>query len=186
MHVHVHVQQLANENASHWFDYDFDRLVTMYRHINKITISIALLQFFSEKNLFLQLHCISPSPKDILCYDDFFCLFGVFRPTQEFFTHLETSPLPVKVCKLTNARHTRPLSSEVSLLCHTYWHTGHPFIMVFFEDPWHSHLMPSIWQWNCHYLFFNDLGLLRLGFELPTFRLRSERSYPLRHRRVQT
>ena len=29
----------------------------------------------------------------------FICLFGVFRPTREFFTHLETSPLPVKGCK---------------------------------------------------------------------------------------
>ena len=28
-----------------------------------------------------------------------YSLFGVFRPTQEFFTHLETSPLPVKGCK---------------------------------------------------------------------------------------
>ena len=26
-------------------------------------------------------------------------LFGVFCPTQEFFTHLETSPLPLKGCK---------------------------------------------------------------------------------------
>ena len=28
-----------------------------------------------------------------------FCLFGVFRPTREFFTHMEKSPLPVKGCK---------------------------------------------------------------------------------------
>ena len=27
------------------------------------------------------------------------CLFEVFRPTREFFTHMETSPLPVKGCK---------------------------------------------------------------------------------------
>ena len=26
----------------------------------------------------------------------FVCLFGVYRPTQEFFTHMETSPFPVK------------------------------------------------------------------------------------------
>ena len=32
----------------------------------------------------------------------FVCVFGVYRPTQEFFTHtcIETSPLPVKVCKV--------------------------------------------------------------------------------------
>ena len=27
------------------------------------------------------------------------CLFVVYRPTREFFTHMETSPLPVKGCK---------------------------------------------------------------------------------------
>ena len=27
------------------------------------------------------------------------CFFGVYRPTREFFTHMETSPLPVKGCK---------------------------------------------------------------------------------------
>ena len=30
---------------------------------------------------------------------EFVCLFGVFHPTREFFTHMETSPLPVKGCK---------------------------------------------------------------------------------------
>ena len=29
----------------------------------------------------------------------FVCLFGVYRPTREFFTQMETSPLPVKCCK---------------------------------------------------------------------------------------
>ena len=69
-----------------------------------------------------------------------------------------------------------------SLVCHTYRDTGHPFIMVISEDPWHSHLMPSFSQWSCHYCF-NDLDLSRLGFEQPTFPLRGERSYPLRQRR---
>ena len=29
----------------------------------------------------------------------FVCLCGVYRPTREFITHMETSPLPVKGCK---------------------------------------------------------------------------------------
>ena len=29
----------------------------------------------------------------------FVCLLGVYLPTREFFTHMETSPLPVKGCK---------------------------------------------------------------------------------------
>ena len=39
------------------------------------------------------------------------------------------------------------------LACHTYCDMGHPFIMVIFEDPWHSHLLQSVGQLNCHYLF---------------------------------
>ena len=31
-----------------------------------------------------------------LLVDWFVCLFKVFRPTREFFTHFETSPLPMK------------------------------------------------------------------------------------------
>ena len=104
----------------------------------------------------------------------FVCLFGVLR-------HMETAPLQV----LTHTRHSCPLSSEDSLVCHTYWVTGHPFIMVISEDnypkdPWHSNLLPSVWQWSCNYLL-NDLGLSRLEFENPTFRMRGERSNRLRH-----
>ena len=44
----------------------------------------------------------------------------------------------------TYARHLLPLSSEGSLVCHTYCDTGHPFIMVISEDPWHSHLLLSV------------------------------------------
>ena len=64
---------------------------------------------------------------------------------------------------LTYARHSR-LSSEGSWACHTNCDTGHPFIMVIAEDPWHSHLMPSVKQWSCHYLF------LRLGSVAPSIR----------------
>ena len=65
-----------------------------------------------------------------------FCLvfFLVYRPTREFFTHMETLPLQI----LTYARHSRPLSSEGSLACQTYCDKGHPFIMVISEDPWVS------------------------------------------------
>ena len=83
---------------------------------------------------------------------------------------------------LTYAQHFWPLSSEGSLACHTYYDTGHPFIMVISEDPWHSHLMSSVWQWSCYYLF-KDFDLSRLGFEHQTFCLQDERSNPLRHHR---
>ena len=35
---------------------------------------------------------------------------------------------------------------------HLLWH-GTFGIMVISEDPWHSHLMPSVWQWSYHYFF---------------------------------
>ena len=66
---------------------------------------------------------------------------------------METSPLPVKGC-ITLPRHLRSLSSEGSLAYHTYCDTGHPFIMVISEYPWHSYLLPYVWQCTCHYLYF--------------------------------
>ena len=109
----------------------------------------------------------------------FACLFGVFRPTREFFTHLETSPLPVKGCKCWPMLGTFD-HRAVRVL--TYRDTGHPFIMVISEDTWHSHLAPIGGSGAVTSCFF-DLCLSRLGFEHPTLRLRGERSNPLRHRR---
>ena len=63
-------------------------------------------------------------------------------------------------------------------VAHLLWH-GASVIMVRSKDPWHSHLLPSVWQRSC----LNALGLSRLGFEHRTFRLRGKRSYPLRHGR---
>ena len=43
----------------------------------------------------------------------------------------------------------RSLSSEGVL---EYFDTRHPFITVISEVLWHSHLLPSVWKWSCHYL----------------------------------
>ena len=51
------------------------------------------------------------------------CMFGVC-PTREFFTHIETSPLPVKGCKFLLMLGSRPMSSEGTLACHTYYDTS--------------------------------------------------------------
>ena len=63
---------------------------------------------------------------------------------------------------------------------HTYCDTVHPFIMVVSEDPWVSHLLPSIWQRGCHYLF---LRLISVAAEIRTFNLlhARQRSNRLRH-----
>ena len=47
----------------------------------------------------------------------------------------------LQIC--TYARHSWSLSSEGSSACHTYCDTGHPFIMVIYEDHWHSYLLLS-------------------------------------------
>ena len=60
----------------------------------------------------------------------YFCLCGALRPTGEFSLmwrrhHYRGEGLQI----LTYARHLLPLSSNGSLACHTYYDTGHPFIM---------------------------------------------------------
>ena len=51
---------------------------------------------------------------------------------------------------LTYTRHSWQLGSKGSLTCHTYCDTGHLFIMVISEDPWHSHLLLCAWQRSLH------------------------------------
>ena len=110
-----------------------------------------------------------------------FCFFVVFHPSRECFTHMETSPIASEgLQNLTYDWHLWPLNSEGSLTCHIYCETGHPSMMVIFEDPWHSHLLLSAYQWSCHCLFF-DIGLSQMGIEHLSFHLRGERSNQLRH-----
>ena len=70
----------------------------------------------------------------------FVCLFGVFRPTRGFFTHMETSPSLVKGCEFWPVLgiHGHWAVHVGSLTCHTYCDTRHPFIIVISEDLWHT------------------------------------------------
>ena len=61
------------------------------------------------------------------------------------------------------------------LTCHTHCNTGLPYIMVISEDPWHSHVMPSVWQWNCHNRFL-QLRSVATGDRTSISRIRIERS----------
>ena len=90
-----------------------------------------------------------------------FCLFVCFLSHSRIF-YLTITVKGLQI--LTNARNSWPLSSEGSLACHTYCDTGYPCIMVISEDPRHSHihLLLSIWQWSCHYLFL-QLGSVAAG-----------------------
>ena len=75
----------------------------------------------------------------------FACLF--FSSHSRFFhSYGDVTITDERMQILTYVRHLWPLSSEGSLACQTFCDTGHPFIMVISEDPWHSHLLPSVWQ----------------------------------------
>ena len=39
-------------------------------------------------------------------------------------------------------------------VCDSYCDTDQPFIMVISDDPWHSHLLPSVWQWSLSFYVF--------------------------------
>ena len=69
----------------------------------------------------------------------FVCLFVYLKfiefivPLENFFTHMQTiagEGLQI----LTYTRHSWPLSSGGSLMCHTYCDTGNTLIMVISED----------------------------------------------------
>ena len=59
-------------------------------------------------------------------------LFGIFRPTREFFTHMETVIITgenLQILTYMYVRHSWPLNSEDSLACHTCCDMGHPCII---------------------------------------------------------
>ena len=111
----------------------------------------------------------------------FFVCVGVFVSLENFHSYGDVTITGEGLQILTYARHSWSLSSEGSLACPTYCDTGQPFIMVNPEYPWHSHLLPSFWQWSCLYLFLR-LRSTVAGIRRPNFRLRSERSNRLSHR----
>jgi hypothetical protein len=82
-------------------------------------------------------------------------LFTVLRPAQEFFTYMETLPLPVKGCKIwAYARRSGPLSREGSLSCHTCCDKGPRFFRSHRKDrPIQSPLTTHEGMWR---IYFNS------------------------------
>ena len=65
------------------------------------------------------------------------CLFvylGFSVPLENFHSFGDVNITGEGLQILTYARRSWPMSSERSLACHTYFDTGHPFIMVISED----------------------------------------------------
>ena len=71
-------------------------------------------------------------------------LYGIYR----VLFVLEPLTLLVKGCNFDLCSALEPVISEGSLAWRTSCDTGQPFRISM--DPWHSHQLPSIWQWNCH------------------------------------
>jgi hypothetical protein len=77
-------------------------------------------------------------------------LFTVLRPAQEYFTFMETSPLPVKGCKIY-ARRPGPLNREGSLSCHICCDTGPRFFRSHPKDrPIQSPLATQEGMWRIY------------------------------------
>ena len=96
-----------------------------------------------------------------------------------FSSHSLMSPLPMNGCKFWPMFGT--YGHEVlKSMPHLLWH-GSSVYNGHLWGPMMTHLMPSIWQWSCHYTCFNDLDLSQLRFEHPTSRLQGKGSNPLCH-----
>ena len=98
----------------------------------------------------------------------FVCLFvwGFSPHSRIFYSYGVVTITSEGLQNLTYAQQSWLLSSEGSLVCHTYCDTGH--IMIISEDPRHSHLFSSVWQWSYHYLF---LGLRSVATEIRSINL---------------
>ena len=114
----------------------------------------------------------------------FVVCFGFFVPPDYYHSYWchyyrwRAAHFNLHVCSALVAIEQCGFFSEAHLL----WH---PFRMVISEDPWHTYCRAfgSEALTTC----FHDLGLSRLGFENPTFRLRGECSNRLRlHRGFTT
>ena len=113
----------------------------------------------------------------------FVCLFGVYHPTREFFTHMETSPLPVKGCKILPMLSTYAIEQWVFFnVPHLQWngpilYNGHlrrPVILtpVAYCRAFGSGAVTTI---------FYDIGLSQPGIE-PRSPTCEATALPLRHR----
>ena len=159
-----------------------DRRTTDNRRSEKFTWAKKTLTTF--KNLRLKNHeAIFNETWHKASFGWLVCLFGVHRHTREFFTHKETSPLPVKTCKFWPM-----LGTHGHWAARVLWRaipTVTRGIRLYWSSPrtrdTHTYCRAS--GSGAVTTCFYDLRLPRLGFKHPTFRLRGERSNLLRHRR---
>ena len=102
----------------------------------------------------------------------FVCLFRVYRPTREFFTNMRCHH-----CRWRAAN----LDSRSALMAIEQWGFFNvPHILRHGPTLYNGYLrgpvlLPSVWQWSCHYLFLR-LRSVATGDRDPIFSMRRERS----------
>ena len=118
------------------------------------------MHWLVEKNLTLEVSYVNQtchetllSRKEYFCFNLFVCFLGIFVPLKNFFTHLETSPLPVKGCKFRPMLGTYGHWAVRVLWCTTPTVTRGIY-RIYNGHLWGpmTHLMPSVLLWSCHYL----------------------------------
>ena len=108
------------------------------------------------------------------------CVLGFFFVQPENFSlHYEDVIIACERLQiLIYALHSWPLRIYGSLACHTYCETGHSYLMVISEDPWHSHLSLSVLQWSCRYLFLR-LRFVAAWIRIPNLPLERQTLLPM-------
>ena len=125
-----------------------------YWHTNRQTNVFDLKTYRLLWSIFVQnLKAIRQTLFELLCHNEFsgtdrsdLFVCGLSSHSRMFHSYEDVTIAGEVLQILTYARYSRPLSIEGSSACHTYCVTGHPFIMVISEEPWHSHLLPSVKQ----------------------------------------
>ena len=146
-----------------WFVDDLRRNDSISTDVSQTNISHRI--FFYQK----QFNIINFSVHIVI---HFFVCFEFFNSTREFFTHIETSSLPVKGFKFWPILDTRGhWAVRFFLTCHTYCDTSQPFITAYngpLRGPVTLAPVAERWKWSCHYLF---LRLKSIGSGIRTLEL---------------
>ena len=114
----------------------------IFLYLGKILISLTTLVRILFRNIDAKLTNFVKTLMGNIFFD---CLFrGILSHSRILNSYGDVTITSEGLQILTFARQSWSLSSEGSLACHTYCDKGHPFIMVISEEPWLSHLLPSV------------------------------------------
>ena len=97
----------------------------------------------------------------------------IFRPSRELFTHAEMLPSQVKSRKFRPAAPRLRQSVWFLQLSKLTATRVIPFYCQS-EDPWHSHHLSCVMEWDCHYPF-HQLRSLNTGIKLTSLLHQGER-----------